>query len=116
MPKPTLHLTFDDGPYEPATALVLRVLKKHEVRATFFLCSASNGIKEARQYQLIQQMREDGHALANHGDDHKPMTHGGYRGVVKGNTRTSSRSSSRRPRCPTSVGMWSSHRTGRSPM
>jgi len=90
MAKPTLYLTFDDGPYEPATELVLKVLKKHAVPATFFLCCASNNIKEARQYQLIQQMTKGGHALANHGDDHKPMTQGGYRGIVTGKGAMSS--------------------------
>lgn len=33
-----IYLTFDDGPNEPYTSDLLRVLAEHDARATFFLC------------------------------------------------------------------------------
>ena len=35
--KPMIALTFDDGPYTPVTSKILRVLKKYDSRATFFV-------------------------------------------------------------------------------
>jgi peptidoglycan/xylan/chitin deacetylase (PgdA/CDA1 family) len=86
MANSTFYLTFDDGPYEVGTAVVLKVLKKYSVEATFFLCANSNSIiaKKDKQYELISDMISQGHALANHGDDHKPLTKGGYLGIVSG--------------------------------
>jgi len=84
--KPTFYLTFDDGPYTPATDVVLEVLRtrKPKVLATFFLCSSSNTIKKDTQWSIIKDIIAEGHALANHGDDHLPYTPGGYRGQVSG--------------------------------
>ena len=93
MPTNAFYLTFDDGPYEYSqkeegkaggTEVVLKVLKDFKVKATFFICSKSNSISPARQYALVKRMVDEGHALANHGDDHLPMTRGGYNGIVNG--------------------------------
>lgn len=35
--KPMVALTFDDGPYTPVTSRILKVLKKYDARATFFI-------------------------------------------------------------------------------
>jgi len=91
MKKPTLYLTFDDGPFNPETGVVLSALRKNEVRATFFLCSDSleqqdNGISESDKYKFVKGMLDDGHALANHGDDHLPRSPSGYQGMLKDNT------------------------------
>ena len=61
-----LLLTFDDGPDPVATPLVLDALKRHKVKAAFFL----RGDKIEGQAKLIGRMRREGHAVGYHGASH----------------------------------------------
>ncbi|MDD5132270.1 MAG: polysaccharide deacetylase family protein [bacterium] len=59
-------LTFDDGPSKTYTPQVLAVLKKYNVKATFFMCGA-----QAQYYpDLVKQASADGHEIANHSFSH----------------------------------------------
>ena len=58
-------LTFDDGPGE-ATPRILGTLKKHGVRATFFLC----GQNVERFPELARRIAEEGHEIGNHTYSH----------------------------------------------
>ena len=60
-----IALTFDDGPSE-ATPLVLEILKKHNVRATFFMC----GQNVERLPHIARAVAEAGHEIGNHSDTH----------------------------------------------
>lgn len=64
-----LALTFDDGPCK-YTADLLEVLRKHNVRATFFMLGT-----QLEQYgaQTVPGMVELGCQLGNHSYDHKSM-------------------------------------------
>ncbi len=55
-------LTFDDGPTLNITPQVLDVLKKNNIKATFFLI----GQNLKNLPQIAQQIVADGHALGNH--------------------------------------------------
>lgn len=55
-------LTFDDGPNAENTSKVLDVLKRHNIRATFFLIGKN--IEE--HPALASRMVEEGHIVANH--------------------------------------------------
>ena len=55
-------LTFDDGPNAENTAKVLDVLKRHNIRATFFLIGKNVDEHPA----LAARMVEEGHIVANH--------------------------------------------------
>ncbi len=59
----TIYLTFDDGP-GPYTAKLLDVLKKHDVKATFFVCNHSN------YNHLLTRMAQEGHAIGVHSASH----------------------------------------------
>ena len=59
----TVYLTFDDGPSNTVTPLILDVLKEQNVKATFFLLGAN---VEAYP-ELVQREYAEGHYLANHG-------------------------------------------------
>lgn len=60
------YLTFDDGPNISVTPKVLDILKKEEVKATFFVIG-----KNVKQYpEIVKREYEEGHYIANHGYNH----------------------------------------------
>lgn len=59
-------ITFDDGPNADFTPKVLKLLKKYESKATFFLIG-----KNAEKYpELVRQIIDDGHTIGNHSWSH----------------------------------------------
>ena len=60
-----IALTFDDGPGE-ATPLILDILKKAGIRATFFLC----GQNVERFPIYARRIAEEGHEIGNHTYSH----------------------------------------------
>jgi len=63
-------LTFDDGPHPQYTPRLLEVLKKYDVKATFFVVG-----KMAERYpDLIKAERSAGHVLGNHTYHHVNLT------------------------------------------
>lgn len=63
-------LTFDDGPDADSTPRVLDLLKRYDVRATFFVVG-----EQARQNpELIHRMVAEGHTVANHSYYHLPQS------------------------------------------
>lgn len=64
-------LTFDDGPDSELTPLLLDILKKHEVPATFFVLTEKINDKT---FPLIKRMLDEGHLVATHGPDHTRST------------------------------------------
>jgi peptidoglycan/xylan/chitin deacetylase (PgdA/CDA1 family) len=63
-----VSLTFDDGPQPPYTGQVLDILRRYDVRATFF-CT---GLYAKAYPEYLVRMREEGHGVANHTWSH-PM-------------------------------------------
>ncbi len=59
-------LTFDDGPDSVYTPQVLKILKKHNVQALFFVI----GKKVESNPKLLSQIIEDGHLIGNHTYSH----------------------------------------------
>ena len=64
-PKNAVYLTFDDGPSSDVTVKVLDILKKNNVKATFFICNYDESNKK-----LIQRMIDEGHTVGIHGYSH----------------------------------------------
>jgi len=62
----TVALTFDDGPDPLTTPLLLDLLEKRKVKATFFVI----GEKAAAHPELIDRIIQKGHALGNHSFRH----------------------------------------------
>jgi peptidoglycan/xylan/chitin deacetylase (PgdA/CDA1 family) len=62
----TVTLTFDDGPSAELTPVVLNVLKKYGVKATFFMLGNAAKSKMA----LVKRIRDEGHIIANHSYSH----------------------------------------------
>ena len=65
-----LYLTFDGGYENGCTEQVLDTLKKHQVRAAFFL--VGNYIE--RNADLVRRMVEEGHIVGNHTMHHYDMS------------------------------------------
>lgn len=60
------YITFDDGPTKEVTPQVLEILKKYDVKATFF--TLGKMLEENRD--LAEQVVAEGHLLANHSYSH----------------------------------------------
>lgn len=63
--RPAIALTFDDGPSESTPAL-LRILERHQVPATFFMC----GKNVERFPEIAHSVVDAGHEIGNHSDSH----------------------------------------------
>jgi peptidoglycan-N-acetylglucosamine deacetylase len=60
--KKVIALTFDDGPWPNSTAQVLDILKKNNIKSTFFVVG-----QNVKNYpDLTKQIVNDGHVIANH--------------------------------------------------
>ncbi len=66
MPGKKVYLTFDDGPHTAATPAVLDLLKKHEVRATFFLSGKNIQGRE----EIVRRIADEGHSIGIHAFNH----------------------------------------------
>ena len=69
VPGSEVAITFDDGPNPRATPVILDVLRREEVRATFFVL----GRHADRWPDLVRRMADEGHQLGNHGYWHRKL-------------------------------------------
>ena len=60
------YLTFDDGPNAQVTPKELKILKKEDVKATFFVI----GKNVEAHPEIVKQAYEEGHYIGNHGYSH----------------------------------------------
>lgn len=60
------YLTFDDGPSQTVTPLILDVLKQQNVKATFFVI----GSNVKNNPEIVKRAYLEGHYIANHGYSH----------------------------------------------
>ena len=65
-----LYLTFDAGYENGCTASILDTLKKHEVKAVFFLV----GNYLEKNADLVRRMADEGHTVGNHTMHHYDMS------------------------------------------
>ncbi|WP_432353138.1 polysaccharide deacetylase family protein [Sporosarcina sp. A2] len=63
-----IAFTFDDGPDPLYTPKLLTLLKKHEVKATFFVL----GHKANQHPDIIRRIHEEGHQIGIHNYTHRP--------------------------------------------
>ncbi|WP_351227290.1 polysaccharide deacetylase family protein [Streptomyces sp. NPDC002133] len=58
----SMVLSFDDGPHPRYTPDILKILRKHDVRAMFFVC----GEMAVEHPDLLRRVADDGHVIGNH--------------------------------------------------
>lgn len=61
-----VSLTFDDGPNPRFTPQLLDLLKKHHIKATFFVV----GVKAQQHPEIIKRINEEGHEIGVHNFKH----------------------------------------------
>ncbi len=67
-----IAITFDDGPDENYTQLLLDGLQKRSVKATFFVMG-----KKAQEYpEIVRRMSDEGHLVGNHTYTHMQLARG----------------------------------------
>lgn len=62
----SVSITFDDGPDQVKTPIILEVLKKHDVKAAFFCIGKNLTGNEL----LLKRLVEEGHLVGNHSFSH----------------------------------------------
>ncbi|TCZ77675.1 hypothetical protein E0485_09320 [Paenibacillus albiflavus] len=77
--KPTVYLTFDDGPSK-ITPEVLDLLKKENIQATFFVCG--DQLNSKLREEMLKRMVDEGHTIGNHSynHDYKQLYSNGFSG------------------------------------
>lgn len=68
--KKLLAITFDDGPHHSLTPQLLKILKKENVKATFYLLGSRAKIYKS----IVKKIKADGHQIASHTTNHKDLT------------------------------------------
>jgi len=63
-------LTFDDGPTQEATEIILKILSSNKIKAVFF-CVGNN---IAKHPSLAEKILNDGHKIANHTMNHRLLS------------------------------------------
>lgn len=69
--KPSIAITFDDGPSGRYTGRLLDGLKERNVKASFFLI----GENAEESPVLVERIYKEGHLIGNHTYSHVQMTH-----------------------------------------
>jgi len=68
-PMKHISLTFDDGPNPPHTSRILDILKRHKIKAIFFLLG--HNVKLHPKTAL--RIKKQGHIIGNHTFSHKDL-------------------------------------------
>ena len=76
---PVLAITFDDGPSEETTPLILDTLRSHDARATFFVL----GKHAAEHPELVRRIAREGHEIGNHGWSHGILVFASRRQIAR---------------------------------
>lgn len=66
-----IALTFDDGPDESKTPVILDLLKQYDAKATFFVV----GSRVEKLPHIVKREREEGHDVGNHTFHHPSFHH-----------------------------------------
>src|SRR5688572_11811615 len=67
--RTAVSLTFDDGPAPDSTDAILDILRRENVRATFFVI----GRYAAQHPALLRRVHDEGHLIGNHTFDHSRL-------------------------------------------
>lgn len=77
--KRKVALTFDDVPDHRLTPIILDILKKHHIQATFFI----EGYRAKANPDVVKRMVAEGHVIGNHSYDHPLLTRSTIPAFVK---------------------------------
>ena len=87
-PRKIVYLTFDDGPNSGNDPRLLRILRREQVQATFFIVGQSL----AADPDAVKRLYLAGHAIGNHTWAHEDLTHVSTTGMASTLSASSVRS------------------------
>lgn len=70
IPMKQIALTFDDGPDEAITPIILELLAQYNAKATFFML----GYRVNLYPEIVNQVHDAGHEIGNHSWNHPQLT------------------------------------------
>ncbi len=79
-----IALTFDDGPDKDFTPQIIDILKKHNVKATFFV----TGEKVGYYPEIVKRQFDEGHEIGNHTFTHINVSKRNYNEIYEEITKT----------------------------
>ncbi len=68
-PPGSVALTFDDGPFEVLTPIILEILDRYGIKATFFIST----YRLRYNTSLIDEIVAAGHSVQTHGHEHRSL-------------------------------------------
>ena len=83
--SPVVAMTFDDGPHPRLTPILLDMLKKRGLRATFYLI----GNRVVTWPDIVRRISDEGHEIGNHSWTHPDLSRRSDRSVIAEIDRTS---------------------------
>lgn len=84
----TVSLTFDDGPHSVYTPRILDLLKKYNVKATFFMLTENI---TPSTIEIVKRIAREGHIIASHHHNHNnnnTKSENEYKNELKNSIRT----------------------------
>jgi peptidoglycan/xylan/chitin deacetylase (PgdA/CDA1 family) len=70
--RPTIYLTFDDGPHPVFTPCILKILRSSNIKATFFVIGRK--LDSESHAEVVTAAASDGHTIGNHTFSHPNLT------------------------------------------
>jgi peptidoglycan-N-acetylglucosamine deacetylase len=80
-----ITFTFDDGPFPETAPTLLRILKEHKIRATFFFIGGyltGSDHRSAETREWAARIAAEGHLIGNHTLDHRVLTSLSHAGAL----------------------------------
>ncbi len=77
--KMMIALTFDDGPHPVYTPKILDILKKYDIKATFFTV----GENVVDHPDIVKRCLDEGHEIANHTFSHGDLSECSFDGICR---------------------------------
>lgn len=82
--KKNIYITFDDGPHPDSTLDIIDILRKENIKATFFMVG-----EEMEKYpEIVMTVANDGHEIGYHSYNHESLKKVTFKDFIKDLNKT----------------------------